>query len=150
MAGTEPALGPRRTKVRAAGLFLAGTLLAGPISLGAQVRADETPSLRLHAPTELRVGQHARFALEVRLPQNAGRPVLLTPFREGQALEVVKGRLLRSDARDPEANPLVFELPVLARAPGSVRIGMRLLAYVCAPRCRAFEAETSTNVLVLP
>jgi hypothetical protein len=73
----------------------------------------------------------------------------LTPYREGRSLEVVKGRLLRSDARDPTAKPLRFALPVLASAPGTALIGVRLLAYVCAPRCRAVEAETRANVVVL-
>jgi hypothetical protein len=63
---------------------------------------------------------------------------------------VVKGRLLRSDARDAQANPLVFELPVLARAPGSALIGVRLLAYLCEPGCRAVEVEARANVMVLP
>jgi hypothetical protein len=112
--------------------------------------------LRLTSARELHVGEHARFALEVSLPPGAAEPLLLTPFREGEALEVVKGRLLRSDARDPTARPLQFELPVLARAPGVARIGVRLLAYVCRPgdaappKCRALEAETRADVLVLP
>lgn len=127
-----------------------GALLAATLLLRTQAQADAAPNVRLRVPAELHVGQHARLELEVQLPPQAGRPLLLTPFREGQALEVVKGRLLRSDARDPGANPLQFELPVLARAPGSARIGVRLLAYVCEARCRAVETETSANVLVLP
>ncbi|HEX6245461.1 MAG TPA: hypothetical protein VFZ61_31275, partial [Polyangiales bacterium] len=71
---------------------------------------------------------------------------------EGQALEVVKGRLLRSDARDPNEQPLHFELPVLARAAGVARIGVHLLAYVCdrEEQCRAIEADTRADVVVLP
>jgi hypothetical protein len=77
---------------------------------------------------------------------------LITPFREGQALEVVKGRLLRSDARDPNERPLRFELPMLARAAGVARVGVHLLAYVCESddRCRAVEAETRVDIVVLP
>lgn len=107
------------------------------------------PQLVLEVPRELRVGEHAHVELTVVLPPEAAEPLLLTPYREGKSLEVVKGRLLRSDARDPAARPLRFALPVLAIAPGTALIGVRLLAYVCAPRCRAVESETRANVVVL-
>jgi hypothetical protein len=106
--------------------------------------------LALEVPRELHVGEHAHVELLVELPREAAEPLLLTPYREGEALEVVKGRLLRSDARDPSAKSLRFALPVLAKTPGTAWIGVRLLAYVCAPRCRAIEAETRANVVVLP
>jgi hypothetical protein len=108
------------------------------------------PRLSLHVPSELRVGEHAHVDLLVELPAEAAEPLLLTPYREGEALEVVKGRLLRSDARDPSAQPLRFELPVVARTPGTGLIGVRLLAYLCTPRCRAVEVETRAKVVVLP
>jgi hypothetical protein len=119
---------------------------------GQEARAADLgqPRLVLEVPRELHVGEHAHVELLVDLPPEAAEPLLVTPYREGEALEVVKGRLLRSDARDPTAKPLRFALPVLARAAGSALIGVRLLAYVCAPRCRAIEAETRANVLVLP
>jgi hypothetical protein len=123
---------------------------------GAQDR--ERPVLGLTLPAELHVGEHARVLLSVRLPAGAAQPLLVTPFREGAALEIVKGRLLRSDALDATASSLRFELPVLALAPGAAVIGARLLAYVCdgAARdsgeesCHAVEVETRANVVVLP
>lgn len=116
----------------------------------ARAREAETPRLVLEVPRELRVGEHAHVDLVVVLPADAAEPLLITPYREGEALEVVKGRLLRSDARDPAAKPLRFELPVLATAPGTALIGVRLLAYLCSPRCREVEVETRATVIVLP
>ena len=116
----------------------------------ASARESALPRLTLEVPRELHVGEHAHVDLVVELPAEAAEPLLVTPFREGEALDVVKGRLLRSDARDPSATPLRFELPVLAAAPGTALIGVKLLAYVCAPRCRAVEVEARASVLVLP
>lgn len=136
------------------GVLLWARLALGALTSMASARADAAPSkvpvLRLEVPRELHVGEHAQLALWVDLPAHAGVPVLITPYREGEALEIVRGRLLRSDARDPRADPLRFELPVLARAPGTGLIGVRLLAYVCEPQCRAVEVETRANVVVLP
>jgi hypothetical protein len=141
---------PQRSLARSLRLGLAaGLLLAGAAHAHGQA-ARGAPSLKLQLPTDLHVGEHARFVIEVHMPPGAGQPLLLTPFREGQALEVVKGRLLRSDARDAQANPLLFELPVLARAPGSALIGVRLLAYQCEPGCRSVEVEARASVMVLP
>lgn len=155
-----------RTESRAGAKALRPLALSALLAFAPSARGDAgtaagaplAPSLKLNGlPRELHVGEHARFDLEVQLPPNAATPLLLTPFREGQALEVVKGRLLRSDARDPNERPLHFELPVLARAPGVARIGVRLLAYLCEPAagarepiCRAHEVETRADVLVLP
>lgn len=130
------------------------TLLVASLWVGrAETQAGAaSPALQLTPPRELHVGEHARFELIVTLPAQAAGPLLITPFREGQALEVVKGRLLRSDARDADETPLRFELPVLARAAGVARVGVRLLAYVCErdDRCRAVEAEARVDVMVLP
>jgi hypothetical protein len=131
-----------------AALALGLALLAGR-AWSAHARDLVLPKLTLDVPRELRVGEHAHVVLVVELPPEAAEPLLVTPYREGEALEVVKGRLLRSDARDPSAKPLRFELPVLAAAPGTALIGVKLLAYLCAPRCRAVEAEARANVLVL-
>jgi hypothetical protein len=119
---------------------------------GQEARAADLgqPRLVLEVPRELHVGEHAYVELVVDLPAEAAEPLLVTPYREGEALEVVRGRLLRSDARDPMAKPLRFALPVLARAAGSALIGVRLLAYLCVPRCSAVEVEARANVLVLP
>lgn len=127
------------------------SLLLGWAAFGAPaVRAGSDARAALEAPRELHVGEHAHVELILELPTDAAEPLLVTPYREGKALEVVQGRLLRSDAREPNARPLRFALPVLATAPGTALIGVRVLAYVCAPRCRALELEAHTNVMVLP
>jgi hypothetical protein len=129
-----------------AALLALGALLARPVHAADAAEGE----IELQLPSELRVGQHARMLIELKLPPGAAEPLLLTPFREGAALEVVKGRLLRSDAlATPGA--LRFELPLLALAPGSAVVGVRALAYVCgAQQCRALELETRANLLVLP
>jgi hypothetical protein len=139
----------RSAEVRLGRLALAAlsgllALAVGRASAGSEARAA------LAVPRELHVGEHAHIELSLELPPEAAEPLLVTPYREGKALEVVRGRLLRSDARDPAARPLRFLLPVLATAPGTALIGVRVLAYLCAPRCRALELETHANVVVLP
>jgi hypothetical protein len=108
------------------------------------------PRLSLKLPAELHAGQHAVLTVEVELPARAGQPLLLTPFREGESIEIVRGRLLRSDARDASETPLHFELPILAHAAGAAVVGVKLLAYLCEPRCRAVEVEARSNLVVLP
>jgi hypothetical protein len=147
--------GPRAPTLAA---LLVALLWAGPAETqagsapAARAPSAALPAMRITPPRELHVGEHARLELEVSLPAQAAGPLLITPFCEGQALEVVKGRLLRSDARDPNERPLRFELPVLARAAGVARVGVQLLAYVCEhqERCRAVEAEARADVVVLP
>jgi hypothetical protein len=150
MHATERSGGGRRTALGWV-LVCASLLFATALVFvrGAGARSVAPPRLVLEVPRELHVGEHAHVELTVELPPEAAEPLLLTPFREGRSLEVVKGRLLRGDARDPGAELLRFALPVLATAPGTALIGVRLLAYLCTPRCRAVEAEARANVVVL-
>jgi hypothetical protein len=125
------------------------------LAVGSLVRAEPPagealPRVTLLLPAELHAGQHALLTIEVELPAHAGKPLLLTPFHEGEAIEVVRGRLLRSDARDPLANPLRFELPMLAHAAGAAVVGVKLLVYLCEAQCRAVEIEARRNLVVLP
>lgn len=129
---------------------LLGALAQVPGTAAQPLVTDSLPRLSLVLPSELHPNEHALVTLEVELPAHAGQPLLLTPFREGESIEIVRGRLLRSDARDSTANPLRFELPILAHAPGAAVVGVKLLAYLCTPRCRAVEVETRRNVVVLP
>jgi hypothetical protein len=148
MGAAGTGVGGRAAGVRLALALLFFCAIPGGPALRAQL---DQPTLALELPADLRVGQHARVSLSVKLPKAAAAPLLVTPFHEGAALEIVKGRLLRSDALDPAANPLRFELPVLALAPGAAVLGARLLAYLCSgERCRAVEVETRANVIVLP
>jgi hypothetical protein len=124
-------------------------LLAVCLLLGATGAGGQALTLELSAPSELRVGERALLAVTLELPAGAASPLLLTQTAEGEALEVVRGRLMRADARDPEATPLRFDLPVVARAPGTSIVRVHALAYVCAPACRAVEAEARVSVAVL-
>jgi hypothetical protein len=112
---------------------------------------DDRGSLSLMVPEALHVDDHVTLTLTLALPAGARGPLLVTPRSQGGALEVVRGRLLRSDARDASANPLVFELPVLARSAGQAVVSVRALVVRCADgRCEPLTLETRKSVLVLP
>jgi hypothetical protein len=111
----------------------------------------ETGALSLSVPESLHVDDHVTLTLTLALPADARGPLLVTPRSQGSAIEVVRGRLLRSDARDASANPLVFELPVLARSAGQAVVSVRAQLVRCvAGRCEPVVLETRKSVLVLP
>jgi hypothetical protein len=122
-------------------------IVCGVLSLG----SAPTPglSLRLNAPNEVRVGERMSLQIELELPPGAAAPVLLTQSAAGEAIEVLRGRLSRSDAREVHGNVLRFELPLLARAPGTGIVRVHALAYVCAEACVAVESEARASLLVL-
>lgn len=109
---------------------------------------EPTPTLTIEAPAELRVG--ARTSIPLLLHWEGTRPVqiIVSAYAEGRALDVVRGRLLRADAIDPEANPLRFELPVVAAVPGVALLNVTALAYPCAFRCEARRIEASRQILI--
>ncbi len=109
---------------------------------------DPPTTLTIEAAAELRVG--TRTSVPLVLHWQGARPVqvLVSAHAEGRALDVVKGRLLRADAIDPEANPLRFELPVVAAASGVALLNVTVLAYPCAFRCAAQRIEASRQILI--
>jgi hypothetical protein len=111
--------------------------------------ADGAPALRIADPRELRVGERASLEVALELPVDVATPLLLTQKVEGEAVEVVRGRLMRKDARDPEAVPLVFDVPLLARAPGTSIVRVHALVYRCRETCQALELEKRVSVVVL-
>lgn len=125
------AASPRRLIALVAVLFVAS----------ASARADE-PRIDVHlvAPERLTPGDRAAIIAEVTVTPRSGSPLLLTPTNEGASVEVVRGRLVRADAVDPEASPLRFEIPVVAKSAGTSILRVRILTYVCEARCRAIEA----------
>jgi hypothetical protein len=126
-------------------LLLAIALTTGPaVADGAR--------LVIEAPEPLRVGDHRALLLTLSLPDGASPSVLLVTARgQGAALEIVRGRLLRADARDPAGSPLVFDLPVVAREPGTAVVRVRAAAYQCRDgECEPLEVEAVKTVLVLP
>ena len=98
--------------------------------------------IELTAPDRLTEGDRARVVAEVTLPEGNDRPVLLTPSSEGTAIEVVRGRLLRADAEDPDARPLRFRIPIVARGPGTAVLRVEVLGHHCDRRCRPLRAES--------
>ncbi|MFT3921153.1 MAG: hypothetical protein QM778_01330 [Myxococcales bacterium] len=136
--------GMRRTFAR----VLVGAVLLVGVAVPAQATAPAA-TLRVAEPRELQVGDRAALSVTLTLPAQAGAPLLLTQSVEGEALEVVRGRLLRSDARDPQASPLSFDVPVLARAPGTSIVRVHALIYLCDAQCEAVEIEQRVSVRVL-
>lgn len=109
---------------------------------------EPTSTLTIEPATELRVG--ARASIPLLLHWRGTRPVqiIVSAHAEGRALDVVRGRLLRADAIDPEANPLRFDLPVVAAAPGVALLTVTALSYPCAFRCEAQRIEASRQILI--
>ena len=105
-------------------------------------------TVELRGPDNLRAGDTAEILVIVR---GASRhPLLVTPRSEGTAVEVVRGRLLRADALDPNADALELRVPIVARAPGTAVVRVRASGYACHERCRAIEAEASLVLRVAP
>ena len=124
-------------------------LVATWLCLGAA--PAETGMLTVVVPETVHVDDHVALTLTLTLPSDARGPLLVTPRAQGSAIEVVRGRLMRSDAKDANGNPLVFELPVLARSAGQAVVSVRAQLVRCvAERCQPLVLETRANVLVLP
>lgn len=112
----------------------------------AQLAAAESARLQveIQGPESLERAAHLAVPVVVTLPPgDRAAPLLLTPSVEGSALEVVRGRLMRSDAKTVDAAQLRFELPVVARSEGTAILRIEVSTYVCEPRCRAVSAAAS-------
>jgi hypothetical protein len=116
-------------------------LVAGQVA-----RADV--ALEIEEPAALHVGDHLTLTVTLRPPPDASPPLLITPSSEGEALEVVRGRFLRADARDPNASPLVFDLPVVAARPGRSVIRVRAQGFRCDQSCEPFTFDAQRTLLV--
>ena len=139
---------PLRVLKLAAALGLAQ--LAANAGAGAQLPAAEAAQVRLQlAPEqELRTGSHAGVRVDVELPPDNDSPLLLTPSIEGSSVEVVRGRLSRSDAKPSGKGALRFEVPVLARSEGTAILRVELMTYVCALRCQRVLLSKSQIIRV--
>lgn len=121
-------------------LLVFTALWLAPAIAGAQIEVE------IEAPDVIGQGQRAQILARVR---GAGEhPVLVTPRSEGTAIEVVRGRLLRAEARDPEAEVLEFRLPIIARGAGTSVLRVEVRGYACEARCRAVRAEASAVLTV--
>ncbi len=117
------------------------TQASAPATTGGPVLRIEPPDARV-----LRVGMTGTVEVIVSGDFDPAQPLLLTPAAEGDAVRVVRGRLLRTDARPEPGGGLRFAVPILARSPGTAVLRVDLLTYRCRPRCMAVHAS-ATRVL---
>jgi hypothetical protein len=121
-------------------------LMATTVFVVAQPAAAVAPELQITLqPTQrLQRDAHTAIPVTVQLPRgSADLPLLLTPRIEGAAVELVRGRLLRSDAKQMDPEHLRFEIPVVARSEGTAILRVSLTTYVCDDSCRRVEVATS-------
>lgn len=131
--------------VRGAALTFALLLLAATPAIAA------APALQITLPPEqhLSRGAHAAIEVIVQLPEPGGDlPLLLTPRIEGAAVELVRGRLLRSDAKQLSGGRLRFEVPVVARSEGTAILRVSVLTYACSETCQQLEASVHAVLAV--
>jgi hypothetical protein len=116
----------------------------------AAARAQSEPvRIELAAEQSLRAGSHAAIEVIVQLPPGSDAPLLLTPTVEGDALEVVRGRLARPDAKVVPPDRLRFEVPVRARSEGTAILRVEVMTYVCERVCERVVLRASQVVRVL-
>ncbi len=118
----------------------------GTVAVG--VAQEGSAELVIEPPASLTVGDRASVIAVVRITPPGDRPVLVTPSSEGTAVEVVRGRLLRGDADDPDAEELRFSIPIVARAPGTAVLRVHVSGWACDERCRPVEADTEVVMRV--
>lgn len=143
-----------RALVASLALVVTSSAASGPAA-SAQDTTPEGLTLALTPPArEIRVDDRFEVELRLGLPEGEGDsplPLLVTPSAEGNAVEVVRGRLLRADAEDPAAHPLVLRIPLVARRAGTAVVRVRVRTFVCEEgRCEPVLAESSIAISVRP
>ena len=118
--------------------------------MAAQARAQEPVRIELASEQSLRAGAHAVIEVKVVVPAGEDAPLLLTPSVEGDAVEVVRGRLSRSDAKIVPPDGLRFEVPVRARSEGTAILRVDVTTYVCERQCRRVVLRASQVLRVVP
>lgn len=86
---------------------------------------------------------HASIPVIVSLPAGADHPLLLTPSVEGGAVQLMRGRLTRADAKPLDPQRLRFELPVVAKSEGTAILRVEVMTYACSPGCARVLASAS-------
>jgi hypothetical protein len=124
-------------------LAVAAAAFAAP----ALAQLPAAPALRIEGPPSLPIGA-SRIAVVVRLPQGPTMPLLLTVSVDGEALQVVRARFLRADAKLEKSGELRFEVPVLARVPGIALLRADLATYRCEQSCLPVRAHGALQVQV--
>lgn len=125
------------------------SILMGPGASMLSAQEPEPIALAFEPIPRLVAGEHADLVLVVHLAPEVARSLMITPDVQGQSVEIVRGRFLRSNAVDPDANPLRFRIHVIARRPGAAVLYVRLQGYVCRPTCALSEIEYAQPLRVL-
>ncbi|MCU0677763.1 MAG: hypothetical protein MUE69_33920 [Myxococcota bacterium] len=129
---------------RARRLFAVGAFVA---LFGVVPTALAELALVFEPPERVVVGDRARLVLVVDVATDV--PVLVTPTHEGSAIEVVRGRLARADAVEPNARPLRFPIPIVARERGTGVVRATVTSFVCEGEvCDAVEEEARVAIRV--
>jgi hypothetical protein len=111
------------------------------LASGSRAQSSGDLQIRLQPPARLTLNAHAPIIALVQLPSgSADLPLMLTPRIEGAAVELVRGRLLRSDAKQTDPTHLRFEIPVVARSAGTAILRVSVATYLCTDTCRRVEA----------
>jgi hypothetical protein len=126
---------------------ISGKGLALVLGITCVARA-EPAVLTIVAERALRVGEADTLTIDLELPGDAAKPLLMTVHAEGHALEIVKGRVSRHDARG-EGSSMSFAIPVVSRAAGSSIVRAHVRYFRCPDSCRAEEVRTVSTVEVL-
>jgi len=116
-------------------------------------RSGPRADVEVIAPASLAAPGPAEVVVLVRVRPASRRPVLVTPSSEGDAIEIVRGRLLRADAESPEAETLRFRVPIVARTAGTAIFRVQVVGYTCTgrghrERCRAVHGAASAVLRV--
>lgn len=128
---------------------LAVSVVALGVTGAGRTRAEPTVEVELVQPERLVAGTTASVNCLVSLLPEGASPLLVTPRAEGDAVEVVRGRLVRSDADDPRAVPLRFRIPIVARSAGVAVLRVRVDGFACERgRCRAVAGQASLTLRV--
>ncbi|HEX7481005.1 MAG TPA: hypothetical protein VF331_24595 [Polyangiales bacterium] len=122
--------------------------LATSRSVAREPTAPAGVQIHVAAPETIPDGTHTAVTVTVDFAQPNDQPLLLTPTSQGSALEVVRGRLSRSDARRISETQLRFELPVVAHGEGTAIVHVELAAYVCKTRCERVVASADQVVRI--
>ena len=109
--------------------------------------ADSEPALAIETEGALAEGP-ARLEVAVQLGDAPPQPLLLDVSSEGEALQVVRGRFLRADARAGDDGTLHFSVPIVVRAQGNAIVRAQLLTYRCRESCRALRASAQRTLTV--
>jgi hypothetical protein len=105
--------------------------------------------VEIAGPETLGRGSHISIPIFVTVPRaSQDMPLALTPHIEGEAVELVRGRLLRADGKLDENGRLRFELPVVGHSDGTAILRVEVMTYACEPRCVRVDASQTRALRV--